>query len=336
MKTIVSTGGGPGGLAVEERPQPRPGPRQLLVRMSAASLNYRDLEVVARARDAARPLVPVSDGVGRVVAAGPEVTRFRTGDRVSPIFFPDWIAGEPSAEARRRRLGGPDDGVLAEYVAVDEHAAVAPPAHLSDVEAAALPCAGVTAWSALFVTDRVLPGETVVVQGTGGVSTFAILLAAQAGARVIVVSGSAAKLERARALGAGDGIDRRAEPEWHERVLELTGGRGADHVIDVAGGDGLTRSLAATRVGGTISLAGYVAGHTGRFDLATAFVRRLRMQGLGVGSRDSFEALVRALESSEARPPIDRVFPVDELAAALTHLETGGPFGKVALTFAVG
>lgn len=334
MKVIVSTRNGLDGLELVERPVPTPGPHQLVLRMRAASINYRDLDVL-RGDYAAfpRPLVPVSDGVGEVVAIGAGVSRFAIGDRVSPAYFIDWVSGEPTEEARRRRLGGPDDGVLAEYVCVEEHSLVAPPRHLSDVEAATLPIAGVTAWDALFGTSHVKPGDVVVVQGTGGVSLFALTLARLAGARVIVTSGSPAKLERARALGADHGIDYRAEPAWHERVLALTGGRGADQVIDVAGGDGLARSLAATRVGGTVSLAGYVTGKTASFALPVAMQRRLRLQGLGVGPRTSFEGLVRTLEASKARPVIDRVFPLTEARAALEHLERGAPFGKVAITF---
>jgi NADPH:quinone reductase-like Zn-dependent oxidoreductase len=335
MKVFVSTRNGLDGLALVERPIPTPGPHQLLLRMRAASLNYRDLDVLrGDYADFPRPFVPISDGVGEVVAIGAGVRRFAVGDRASPAYLIDWVSGEPTEELRRRRLGGPDDGVLAEYVCVEEHALVAPPRHLTDVEAATLPIAGVTAWDALFVSSQVTPGDVVVVQGTGGVSLFALTLARLAGARVIVTSGSPAKLARALALGAEHGIDYRAEPAWHERVLALTGGRGADHVIDVAGGEGLARSLAATRVGGTVSLAGFVTGKTARIALPTVMQRRLRLQGLGVGSRASFEGLVRTLEASGARPVVDRVFPLAEARAALAYLESGAPFGKVAIAFA--
>lgn len=334
MKVMVSTRNGLDGLALIERPIPTPGPHQLLLRMRAVSLNYRDLDVLrGDYGNFPRPLVPISDGVGEVVAIGAGVSRFAVGDRVSPSYCIDWVSGEPTEENRRRRLGGPSDGLLAEYVVVEEHALVAPPRHLTDVEAATLPIAGVTAWDALFHTSQVKPGDVVVVQGTGGVSLFALTLARLAGARVIVTSGSPAKLERARALGAEHGIDYRAEPAWDERVLALTHGRGADHVIDVAGGDGVARSIAAARVGGTVSLAGFVTGKTTTLALPAIMLKRLRLQGLGVGSRASFEGLVRTLEASGARPVVDRVFAFEETRAALDHLENGAPFGKVAIAF---
>lgn len=321
-------------LTLTERPIPEPGPRDLLLRMRAASLNYRDLAIARRTYGSfAAPLVPVSDGVGEVVAIGSEVRRFAVGDRVCPTYVPDWIAGEPTEEAARRRLGGPIDGVLAEYVRVHEDAAVRAPAHLTDVEAATLPIAGVTAWHALFVAGRVQPGDTVVVQGTGGVSLFALALARLAGARVLVTSSSPDKLARARDLGAAEGIDYRATPAWDARVLELTSGRGADHVIDVAGGDGLGRSIAAARVGGTVSLIGFIAGMSSTLDLAAAMRRVVRIQAISVGSRASFESLARALELHRTRPVVDRVFAFEDARAAYDHLARGGHFGKVAISF---
>ncbi|WP_394820669.1 NAD(P)-dependent alcohol dehydrogenase [Pendulispora albinea] len=333
MKTMIADAGGKGGLRIEERPIPKPGPKQLLVRMRAFSLNYRDVDMLRGAHGALPPsFVPLSDGVGQVVEAGAEVSRFAAGDRVSPTFFPDWISGEANDEVRRRRLALPDDGVLSEYIVVDEHAAVRAPRNLSDVEAATLPCAGVTAWDALFVSGQVRPGDTVVVQGTGGVSLFAVLLAKLAGARVIVTSGQRAKLDRALGLGASHGIDHGAEG-WHERVLGLTEGRGADQILDVAGGAGLSRSIAATRIGGTVSLIGYVAGRVAEFDVVVPIVRKTILRPIGVGSRSSFEALVRAVEVNDVHPVVDSVFPFARSHEALARLASGEAFGKVAIVF---
>jgi len=329
---MISQATGEGGLTLEERPVPKPDAGQLLLRMRAASLNYRDIDVVRGTHGRHAGLVPLSDGVGEVVDIGAKVSRFAVGDRVSPTFFPDWIDGQASVDSRTGSLGWPRPGVLSEYVVVDEHAAVRAPSNLNDVEAATLPCAAVTAWDALFVSGRVVPGDTVVVQGTGGVSLFALRFAKMAGARVIVTSGQRAKLDRALALGAAHGIDYRAEPDWDKAVLELTGGRGADHVVDVAGGEGLTRSIRAARVGGTVSLAGYVAGRTGHFDLGTSFVRKTTLHPLGVGSRRTFEALVRAIELHDVHPVIDAVFPLERAHEAFERLASGEVFGKVAIS----
>ena len=304
---MISQATGEGGLTLEERPVPKPDAGQLLLRMRAASLNYRDIDVVRGTHGRHAGLVPLSDGVGEVVDIGAKVSRFAVGDRVSPTFFPDWIDGQASVDSRTGSLGWPRPGVLSEYVVVDEHAAVRAPSNLNDVEAATLPCAAVTAWDALFVSGRVVPGDTVVVQGTGGVSLFALRFAKMAGARVIVTSGQRAKLDRALALGAAHGIDYRAEPDWDKAVLELTGGRGADHVVDVA-------------------------GRTGHFDLGTSFVRKTTLHPLGVGSRRTFEALVRAIELHDVHPVIDAVFPLERAHEAFERLASGEVFGKVAIS----
>jgi NADPH:quinone reductase-like Zn-dependent oxidoreductase len=319
-------------LELVQIPDPSPGPRDVLLRMRAASLNYRDLVVVqGRYGRFDLPLVPVSDGVGEVVAIGPEVRRFQVGDRVCPVYVPDWISGPPREELVQRRLGGPLPGVLSELVSVHEDAAVRAPAHLTDEEAATLPIAGVTAWHALFVDGRIGPGDTVVVQGTGGVSLFALQLARLAGARVIVTSRHAAKLERARALGATSLIDVRASPAWDERVRELTSGLGADHVIDVGGGEGLDRSIAACRTGGSVSLIGFLGGSKATIDLPAAFRRMVTLRAASVGSRASFEALARALEAGGVRPEVDAVFPWTEVRAAFERLAAAEHVGKIAL-----
>ena len=324
--------GGLEGLVACERPDPSPGAGEIVVRIYAATLNYRDL-VIARGSygDFSLPIVPLSDGAGEVVATGSGVTRFEAGDRVCPLYVMDWIAGPPSPEAVARRLGGPQDGVLAEYVCLPEHAAVRAPRHLSPVEAAALPIAGVTAWQALFVQGRTAPGDTVVVQGTGGVSTFALQLAASAGARVIVTSSSAEKAAGARALGADAVVDYRRTPEWHEEVLRLTGGRGADHVVDVVGGDNVARSVAATRIGGDVSLIGFLESTRGTLDLPDAFRRMVTLHAISVGSRAAFEALVAACEVNELHPVIAAEFGFDAFREAYGCLAAAGHQGKVAI-----
>ncbi|MCP3143870.1 zinc-dependent alcohol dehydrogenase family protein [Pyxidicoccus xibeiensis] len=335
MRTYELTqGSGLASLVRTERPVPVPGPRELLVKLRAVALNYRDLAILRGTYgDFPRPLVPVSDGVGEVVAVGAEVRRFAVGDRVIPAYVPDWVRGEPTEEGTRRRLGGPLDGLLREYACVHEDAAVAAPGFLSDVQAATLPIAGVTAWHALFTAGRVKPGETVVVQGTGGVSLFALQLARMAGVRVLVTSRSPAKLERAVSLGAAAGIDTGTVPEWEDRVLALTEGRGADHVVDVLGGVGVGRSIAATRVGGTVSLVGFLDSATVRFDLTRALRRMVRLQAISVGSREDLETLGRALEARGVRPLVDRAFLFSEAHAAFEYLASGAQFGKVVITF---
>jgi NADPH:quinone reductase-like Zn-dependent oxidoreductase len=334
MKTYeLRQGRGLESLVLTERPEPVPGPRELLVRVRAVSLNYRDLAILRGTYgDYPRPLVPVSDGVGTVVAVGSEVRRFAVGDRVIPAYVPDWIRGEPTEENTRRRLGGPLDGLLRESACVHEEAAVAAPAHLTDAEAATLPIAGVTAWHALFTAGRLGPGQTVVVQGTGGVSLFALQLARMAGARVLVTSRSLAKLERAVGLGAAGGIHSQGEAAWDARVLALTDGRGADHVVDVVGGAGVGCSIAAARVGGTVSLVGFLDSASVSFDLTRALRRIVRLQAVSVGSRDDLESLGRALSAQGVRPVVDRTFSFDQAPAAYEYLASGAQFGKVVIT----
>lgn len=317
-----------------ERPAPTAGPHELLLRIRAASLNYRDLVVVRGEYGTFDlPLVPVSDGVGEVVATGNRVTRFRVGDRVCPAYVPDWIDGAPDEALVRRRLGGPLDGVFAELLVVPETAAVAVPSHLSDAQAATLPIAGVTAWRVLHGGTHLVPGSTVVVQGTGGVALYCLQLARLSGARVIVVSGTASRTAALQALGAECVIERHAPGGWDREVLRATGGRGAELVVDVGGGDGIERSIACTRIGGTVALVGFLSGFQARFDLAVAMRRQVRLQAVSVGSRADFEALARALHSAGIAPVVDRVFPVTEYAEAFAHLAAGAHMGKIALSF---
>jgi NADPH:quinone reductase-like Zn-dependent oxidoreductase len=320
-------------LVEVERPEPRPGFGQVVVRVRAASLNFRDLLTIEGRYNPKQPLplIPCSDGAGEVVAAGEGVSRVRVGDRVCGAFAQRWIAGEPTRERLRSTLGGPLDGMLAEMVALDQEGVVRVPAHLTDEEAATLPCAAVTAWSALVTEGGLAAGETVLVQGTGGVSLFALQLARLAGARVIATSSSDEKLGRARELGAAEGINYRAVPQWGKRVRELTGGAGADQVIEVGGAGTFQQSLQAVRFGGRISLIGNLAGSSAEVMLTSILMQRIRVQGILVGHRESFEAMNRAIELHRLRPVIDRVFPLAEARQAFEHMAAGGHFGKICI-----
>ena len=318
-------------LKLCERETPRPGPGQVVVRVRAASLNYRDLLTVEGLYNPKQPLplVPLSDGAGEVEAVGNEVQRVAPDDRVAGVFAPHWIAGRPTRERLRSTLGGPLDGMLAERVCLDAEGVVRFPEHLSFEEAACLPCAAVTAWNAVAGTDPLVAGEMLLVLGTGGVSLLALQLARACGARVVVTSSSDAKLARARALGATDVVNYRTSPEWDRVVKDLTGGTGVDRVVEVGGAGTLARSLRCVRIGGTICLIGNLAGLDAQLNLAQVFMRAVRLQGVLVGSRESFEAMNRAIALHELRPPIDRVFSFDEVPAAFAHLKSGAHFGKL-------
>jgi NADPH:quinone reductase-like Zn-dependent oxidoreductase len=317
-------------LVVTERPDPRPGFGQVLLRMRAAALNYRDLLMVLGKYNPKQklPLIPCSDGVGEVVELGEGVTRVRIGDRVCPIFAQQWLAGEPTREKARSTLGGPLDGTLAELMVVDQEGLVKVPDHLADEEAASLPCAAVTAWNALMAAG-VKAGDTVLVQGTGGVSLFALQLAKTLGARVIATSSSDEKLARVREMGAAEGINYREAPEWGARAKELTGGVGVDLVIEVGGAGTLDQSLRAVRFGGAISLIGNLAGIDAQVRLTLIFMQHVRMLGIFVGHRESFEAMNRAIAVHGLRPVVDRIFPLEEARAALELMGAGGHFGKI-------
>jgi NADPH:quinone reductase-like Zn-dependent oxidoreductase len=319
-------------LVPAERPQPEPGPGQVLLRMRAASLNYRDLVVLQRgygAQTGTLPLIPVSDGVGEVVALGSGVERVQIGDRVCPMFFPRWIGGTPNSERLTHSLGGPIDGAVAEYKAIDAESVARVPAHLTDVQAATLPCAALTAWSALVSEGRIEPGARVLIQGTGGVSLFALQFAVMLGAYPIVISSSAEKLERARELGAAAVLNYRETPEWGRAVKELAGGEGVDHIVEVGGQQTLPQSLRAIRPGGTISMIGVLSGPALEARLGLIVTRQVRLQGITVGSRDGFEAMGRAIAQHRLRPVVDSVFTFDELRLAFERLASGVHVGKI-------
>lgn len=319
-------------LKLAERPEPTAGPGQVVLKMKAFSINYRDLLVVDGVGrwKPAPGRVPVSDGVGIVAAAGSGVSRVNVGDRVAPIFYPKWLEGRVAAEKMGHALGGAAaDGVLAEYTVFDETSVVRLPAHLGDEEAATLPCAGVTAWNALLTFGDVTPGDSVVVLGTGGVSIFALQFARSRGARVIVTSSSDQKLERAKQLGAAAVINYKSKANWAKAVVELTNGVGADYVVDTVGG--LKESIAAVRLGGAVAFVGLLVGMTSEVDLVAFMGKSARIEAVDVGSREIFEAMNKAIEFHAMRPVIDRVFGFTELPEALNYLREARHFGKVCL-----
>jgi len=321
-------------LQLGTRPEPKPGRGEVLIRMQAASLNFRDLVVPNRGYGAYTgnlPLIPISDGVGEAVEVGAGVTRVKVGDRVCPCFNQGWIGGEPDLERLTRTLGGPIDGTMAELMCLPAEGVVKVPAYLTDEQAATLPCAALTAWSAIVGYDRLGPGSQVLVQGTGGVALFALAFAKLAGCHVTVISSSDEKLARAKALGADAGINYTATPEWSKATREITGGRGYDHIVELGGEKTLPQSLRAIRPGGTISMIGVLSGATLAAPLGLVVTRQVRLQGITVGSRDGFEAMVRALERHRIVPVVDSVYAFDELKVALAALKRGAHFGKICI-----
>uniref|UniRef100_A0A832H4C2 NAD(P)-dependent alcohol dehydrogenase n=1 Tax=Oscillatoriales cyanobacterium SpSt-402 TaxID=2282168 RepID=A0A832H4C2_9CYAN len=316
-----------------ERPTPEPQAGQVLVKMHAASLNYRDLLVAKGAYGAKefKPITPLSDGAGAVVAVGDGVTRVKVGDRVAGIFMQDFIDGRLTREKSNSALGGAISGVLAEYVVFDENGLVNIPAHLTYEEAATLPCAAVTAWNALVTEGKLKAGDTVLLLGTGGVSIFALQFAKLMGARIIITSSQDEKLEKAKQLGADVGINYKVTPNWDEKVWELTDKRGADHVVEVGGADTLNQSLKAATYGGNISLIGVLTGLKGDINTALILHKHIRVQGIYVGSRTMFEEMNRAIAQAQLHPVIDRVFEFAHATAALAYLESGAHFGKIVI-----
>lgn len=320
-----------------ERPDPgEPGAGQVLVRMRAASLNYRDLKVATgydRWRSPAGR-IPGSDGVGDVVKVGTGVTRFKAGDRVMTTILPNWISGPLTPQKRNGGLGGPAaDGVLAELRTMDPEGLVLAPAHLSDEQAATLPTAALTAWHVITRADVLHPGTTILVGGTGGVSLFALQIGVAAGARVLMTSSSAEKLARTKELGAFAGVNYRGRADWADEVLALTDGRGVDLAIDIGGASSLNESVRATAMGGAVGIVGLVGGLMATINLAEIFQRNLRLDGIETGSREMLEAMIAWFEQKGIVPIVDRVFPFEDSRAALKYLQEGKHMGKVCITF---
>lgn len=304
---------------------------QVRIEIKAASLNYRDL-LVSRGHYNPKlplPVVPLSDGAGIVTAIGEGVNKFKVGDRVMPNFMPEWLGGEVTPQAAKTALGGFVDGMLRQYAVFHQNSLVSIPEHLSFEEAATLPCAALTAWSALFVNGQLKAGQTVLTMGTGGVSLFALQLAKLAGAKVIVTSSSDEKLEKLKAMGADELINYKKNPDWDNAVLKATHGHGVDHVVELGGAGTLERSMKAAAMNGHVSVIGVLDGIAGPVNTLALIMKSLKVQGVFVGSVERFEAMNRAITMHKLKPVVDKVFKADEIVEALAYMESGAHFGKV-------
>jgi NADPH:quinone reductase-like Zn-dependent oxidoreductase len=333
----ILPGDGIDGLQCVDFPERELGNGEVRVRVHAVSLNYRDLMVASGNYlvTVDNPIVPCSDGAGEVLAVGPGVTRVQVGDRVAGSFFPYWHDGPPTPEKVRHALGGDIDGMLAEQVILDEDALAKIPAGMSFVDAATMPCAGVTAWNAIFESsNHVRPGDTVLLLGTGGVSVLGLQLAKAAGLKAIITSSSDQKLQRARELGAHHTINYRGFPEWQEEVLRVTQGVGAHVVLEVGGQGTVNRSVASAAMGGSIAIIGGVSGFGGEVNPATLLSSAKRMVGIYVGSRTMLDQVMRFAATSGIQPVVDRVFTFDQVKEAYRHMESGSHFGKVVIAVA--
>jgi NADPH:quinone reductase-like Zn-dependent oxidoreductase len=324
-------------IKVVDLPDPKPGPGEVLVRMRAVSLNYRDLLMVGgiygRGPTQGGAIIPFSDGCGVVEAIGEGVTRFQVGDRVATMFFQGWVSGPPTLAKISTSLGFPIPGAGRELGVFSQEGLSKVPDFLTDQQVACLPCAALTAWRGLFEDARLKPGDTVVLQGTGGVSIFGLQFAHAAGYRTVITSSSDEKLARAKALGADHLVNYRQEPEWSKPVRAATGGVGADMILEVGGGGTIEQSMRAVKIGGHIAIIGVVAGMGDPFNPAALIGNSAKMQGLSVGSREAFEAMCRAIDQHRIGPVVDKVFPWTEARAAFEAMQRGEHFGKIVLQF---
>ncbi|NWG53366.1 MAG: NAD(P)-dependent alcohol dehydrogenase [Hydrogenophilaceae bacterium] len=328
----VKKPGGLDNLYLDAAPAPPPGKGEISVRIRASSLNYHDYLVVKGMIPAEEGRIPMSDGAGEVTAVGEGVREFAVGDRVISTFFPDWLSGTPTQAKLRAVPGDRTDGCAREEVTAPATSFTRAPKHMSFEEAATLPCAGLTAWRALIVEGGLKSGETVLVQGTGGVSIFALQIAKAAGATVIATSSSDAKIERLKALGADCTINYRTTPNWGAEAQKFTQGRGVDHVVEIGGAGTLTQSISACRIGGHISMIGVLAGFAGEVNTAMIMGKQIRLIGITVGAREHQEDMVRGMEATGLKPVLDKTFPLETLADAFRHEEGGTHFGKIVIT----
>jgi NADPH:quinone reductase-like Zn-dependent oxidoreductase len=326
-------GAGIDALTIVERPKPAPGHRQVLVKVAACSLNFRDLGIVRGTyrMPSKENLVPLSDGAGEVVEAGSGVTRVKVGDKVAGNFFQRWPGGEPPPDVQASALGGAIDGMLAEYVLLEEEGTVKIPAHLSLQEGATLPCAGVTVWNAMMEHGKLIAGQTVLLQGTGGVSVFGLQFAHAMGMQAIITSSSDDKLAKAKKLGANHAINYKSTPDWDKAAVEFTGGRGVDHVVEVGGAGTFAKSFGAIRAGGKISMIGNLSGPATEFNPGLVMAKRANLQGISIGSTQMFEAMNRMIAANAIKPVIDKVFGFDEVKMAYQHMASGAHFGKIVI-----
>ncbi|MCC5813951.1 MAG: NAD(P)-dependent alcohol dehydrogenase [Leptospira sp.] len=332
MKAIILPEFGKKNLQLTTIPDPKkPGAGEVLIQYKAASLNYRDTLVIAGKYNPKfpRPIIPCSDGAGIVLEVGSDVTEFRPGDRVMSTFAPYWIDGNAENWELRTTLGAPLPGTLREYATLPASGLVHRPDYLSDIEAATLRCAAVTAWSSLVRLGGIKSGDWVVVQGTGGVSLFALQIAKMHGAKVILTTSDSAKQSKALKMGADEIINYKETPSWGKRVREITNKRGADHIIEVGGAGTLQESVKAVRSFGNIHLIGVLGGGQGEFEFLPVVMNQVRMQGVVVGPRNSFIEMNRAFAAHETRPVVDKVFSWNDFRESLDYLKSGSHFGKV-------
>ncbi|VTU45150.1 zinc-dependent alcohol dehydrogenase family protein [Variovorax sp. PBL-E5] len=337
MKAMVMESLGSANLRLKEVPDPKPGPGQVLVRLRAASLNFRDLLALEGgygSRQKSAHLIPLSDGAGEVVEVGAGVRAWKAGDRVVGCFFPDWLSGPPNEAMMARDLGGMEDGVACELRVFRAEGLVAMPKSLSFVEAAAFPCAGVTAWNAVRADAGIGPGQVVLTQGCGGVALFALQIARAAGAHVIALSSSEQKMARLRQLGAQDTLNYKEDPDWGKTARKLAGQRGVDLVVETGGAQTLKQSIRATRMGGTIAMIGMVSGPTAELNLPLVAMSSLRIHGVAVGHRDHLAQSLAAFETNGIKPVIDSTYPLEALAEAVAQVKSGKQFGKVCIEIA--
>jgi len=323
-------------LKLEDVPVPTPGPGELLVKVGAVSLNFRDKAIVEGFYEPHRvpaSLIPVSDAAGTVVSTGEGVTRFGIGDRVNSHLYSRWLDGEPAADEPDWCTGMPLPGGLAEYMIIHEDSAVQAPENMTDEEASTLPIAALTAWYSLMEVGNLQPGQTVLVQGTGGVSVFAAQIAHAYGARVIATSSNDENLARIKTLGADEGINYKTHPDWEKKVLELTGGKGADITVEVAGGNGINQSVQATKVAGTVAQVGFLTGQTAELDLMSVIFRQTTLRGIAVAPRAAFDRMNPFLNQHNIVPVIEKVYPFSEAIEAFEHLSRGA-FGKIVVKIA--
>ncbi|WP_416899372.1 MAG: zinc-dependent alcohol dehydrogenase family protein [Minwuia sp.] len=334
MKAALLTEPGIDNLKVVDTDEPSPGPGQVKVRLRASTLNYRDLVTIQGgygSKQKQSGLIPLSDGAGEVVEVGKGVTQYQAGDRVTPIFFTNWFAGEPTAQAQSQALGGSAQGCAAEYICLPAHGVVPTPDYLSDAEAASTVCAGLTAWQAVIEKGGIRPGDWVLTQGTGGVSIFALQFAKAMGARVIATTSSDAKAARLKELGADHVVNYLDITEWGKAAKSLTGGAGVDLVVEVGGAGTLTQSLKSIRIGGTVAMIGILAGQSSEVNMGYVLMTNSRIQGITVGSREMHLAMYRAMEAHRIKPVISDSFPLADIRSALEHQKASRHFGKIAL-----
>jgi len=334
MKTIQLSNFGLDNLKLVNTEKPQPGAHDVLVKIEAASFNYLDLMMIKGQYNPKLtfPYIPCSDAAGVVESIGTAVTRWKKGDRVTTHFIQEWITGSKSIPIFQSRTGLEKPGVLSEYISVSEEALIATPANLSSAEASTLPIAGLTAWTGLIDYANLKPGQTILTQGTGGVSIFALQIAKAMGVKVIALSSTADKLARLKALGADEVINYKDTPAWHKEALRLTNGKGVDAILDVVGTDSLTKSVYAVKADGFVGLVGNLSGAVVPFNIYDTVPNNATLRGISVGSRESFEAFARAIELTSLKPVIDRIFPFDATPEAYRYMEGNNFFGKIVIS----